>query len=74
MSYHQDSIAQITFTCPWGGMNTFLDPSPPKNNNKLAVLMASNCHDGKITILITIFFIFFLHFFLFIFIFLIFIF
>lgn len=49
MTYHQDSLVHISFTCPWGGLNTFLDPPPKKDKKKLAVLMASNCNTGGAT-------------------------
>lgn len=31
MTYHYDALVQTTFTCPWGMLNTFLDPPPPKS-------------------------------------------
>src|SRR5690348_7402648 len=46
MTYHHDSLVQVTFTCPWGNINTFLDPPPPKSNDKIVVFMGSNCVTG----------------------------
>jgi hypothetical protein len=46
MTYHHDSLVQVTFTCPWGNINTFLDPIPPKSEEKVVVFMGSNCKTG----------------------------
>lgn len=46
MTYDPDSLVQVTYTCPWGDINTFLDPPPKKSSDKIVVLMASNCNTG----------------------------
>eukprot|EP01113_Clastostelium_recurvatum_P021482 TRINITY_DN2545_c0_g1_i2.p1 TRINITY_DN2545_c0_g1~~TRINITY_DN2545_c0_g1_i2.p1 ORF type:complete len:678 (+),score=136.13 TRINITY_DN2545_c0_g1_i2:131-2164(+) len=46
MTYHHDALTQITFICPWGGIDGWLDPPPPKTNDKLIMFAASNCHTG----------------------------
>eukprot|EP01116_Phalansterium_solitarium_P024439 TRINITY_DN8965_c0_g1_i1.p1 TRINITY_DN8965_c0_g1~~TRINITY_DN8965_c0_g1_i1.p1 ORF type:complete len:669 (-),score=258.69 TRINITY_DN8965_c0_g1_i1:189-2195(-) len=49
MTYHHESLTQISFTCPWGQINTFLDPPPKKSKDKVVVFMASNCNTGGAT-------------------------
>jgi Glycosyltransferase family 10 (fucosyltransferase) C-term/Concanavalin A-like lectin/glucanases superfamily len=44
--YHYDSRTQTTFTCPWAGKNTFLDPPPPKSSDKVVAAFLSNCNTG----------------------------
>src|SRR5687768_6074237 len=46
MTYHHDALVQVTFTCPWGNINSFLDPPPPKSKDKIVVFMVSNCNTG----------------------------
>ncbi len=46
MTYHYDAFLQISFTCPWGGLNTFLDPPPKKSKEKFIAFFASNCNTG----------------------------
>src|SRR5690554_5397676 len=49
MTYHKDSLVHVRFTCPWGNINSFLDPPPPKSPNKVVVFMGSNCNTGGAT-------------------------
>lgn len=46
MTYHHDAEVQITFACPWAGVDNLLAPVPQKDKSKIVAMFISNCGTG----------------------------